>query len=88
MSLTQLNAHAVPIRIQHSSPLHQPDLLICQFVQLIHQGIDLGIGGIDLALEQGFLGRGFGIGKLLVQTEHAFDQDNNLISLKYLSSVR
>lgn len=55
------------------SPLHQPDLLIRQRVQLINQGIDRGVGGGDLALEKGFLSWGFGIGKLLVKVEHMLD---------------
>lgn len=49
--------------------LHQFDLFIRQSVQLLHQEVDLGIGGVDLALEEGFFGGGEGCGKLLVKRE-------------------
>jgi hypothetical protein len=39
-------------------PLHNPDLFIRQPVQLVDQGIDLSVGGLDLAMQRDlFVGR-------------------------------
>lgn len=54
-----------------SAALHNPDLVFRQPVELVHQGVDLGVRGLDLALQHGlFVGR-VGCGQLLVEGEHA-----------------
>jgi len=54
--------HGLPLTL----PLHNPDFLIRQPVKLIHQVIDLPVGGLDLALER-CLGLGdFGLVQLPV----------------------
>jgi len=64
---------------KHSPPLHDPDLLLRQPVQLIHQPVDLPVGGFDLALEMGLFVRRFSGGELLVQGEHALDEGDHVI---------
>ena len=46
---------------------HQRDLFIGQAVELIHQLVDLLVGRVYLALQQGGVLRGFRGGELLVQ---------------------
>jgi hypothetical protein len=60
-------------------PFHDIDLLLGQPVELVDQGVDLGVVGGDLALEQGGLGGGFGGGALAVQAEHALDQGDHVV---------
>jgi hypothetical protein len=37
--------------VTNLSPLHHPDLLLCQAIQFIYPGVNLGVGIIDLCCE-------------------------------------
>lgn len=60
-------------------PLDDRDLGVCQPVQLIHQRIDLPVGGFDLALENCFGVRHLLRRQLLVQVEHTRHQVDHAV---------
>ncbi len=62
-----------------SGALHNADFFRGQFVEFIHQRVDLLIGGVDLALVEVFLIRDLGGGELLMQREHALDEGDHLL---------
>ena len=53
-----------------SSSLHHRNLLLRQPVQLVHQPVDLPVGGIDLSLDEGRVVAGPGFRQLLIEGEH------------------
>jgi len=55
-----------------SRPFHNPNFLLAQAVQLIHEIVDLPVRGCDLALERGLVVLQFGCGELLVQRGQIF----------------
>jgi hypothetical protein len=56
------------------------NLLLSQTVKVSHEAVDLGVSGGDLAIQGGFLLRGFsGGGQALVEGEHLLHELNNVI---------
>jgi hypothetical protein len=55
-------------------PFHDSDLFLGQPIQLIHQRVDLLIGGLDVALVELLVGGDGGGGHFLVQVQHALNK--------------
>ena len=53
---------------------HNLDFLIGQPVQLVHQFVNLAVGGVDLTLVQFLVGLRFGGSLTLVQFQHLLDE--------------
>ena len=82
-----MTAALTPIMPKLRRILYDPDLLLRQPVQLIHQPVDLPIGRDDLALVYGLLlvrDRG---GQLAVQIQHGLDQRDHPVVVRDVGRV-
>ncbi len=68
--------------------LHNPYLFLRQPVELVDQGVDLFIGGLDLPFEQGFLMIGLHPTELFVEIKHPLDHGNHRITAGLVDGVR
>ncbi len=68
--------------------LYNPYFLLRQPIKLIHQLVDLAIGGVDLALEDDFLVFGFNGCQFLVQREHLLYQQNHAVVMRIVDGIR
>ncbi len=68
-----------------SASLHNPNLILSQVIQPVYQAVNLPVGGLNLAFEDGLgLGR---LGLLLVQVQHPLDQGNHLVVVGLVGGV-
>lgn len=75
----------------YQTVFHDPDLLLCQSVEVIDQAVNLSVCGAGtrcssqcngwMALEAGSVVRVLGGGQPLVQVQHALDQRDHLVVL-------
>jgi hypothetical protein len=70
--------YSIDICEQVISPLHNPDLLFCQLVKLVDQGVYLRVGGLDLAQKECLLVTIFGC---MVQGIDLYKQTTQSISI-------
>jgi hypothetical protein len=62
-----------------SCTFHNPNLILRQPVQLVHQLVDHFVRRRDLALEQGLFRGGVRGGELAVQVEHGLDERDHVV---------
>ncbi len=55
---------------------HDPDFLVRQAVELVHQLVDLAVGGFDPAIQRFFHLRDFGTLNLFVQIKQLIDKSD------------
>ncbi len=57
------------------------DFVVGEAVEVVDEAVDLGVGGVDLALERGLVVAGLGVGKAFVQVQHPPDECEHLVVL-------
>ena len=63
------------------------DFFLGQAIKLIHQAVNLGVGGFDLSLDHRPLRLRFGLRQLLVQREHVFHQRDHAVVPGFVGGV-
>ena len=71
--------HGGPLSRSCLRALHDCDLLVGEFVEFVDEAVDLAVGGVDLALDGGFVVVSFGVGALLVEGEHTVHEFDHLV---------
>lgn len=66
---------------------NNPNLLIRQPVEVVHEAINLLVGRVNLALELGLVVRRLGRGQPLLQVQHPLDKRHHLVVLDLVGFV-
>ncbi len=70
-------AHLIDCAQSLPPPLHKGDLFLGQPIQLVHQRVDLLVGGLDLAMLELLVGGNGGLGQRLVEVQHALHKGDH-----------